>query len=554
MGYLATEIIGLLLGAAVLGVIVGWAIFGLGKKKVITRTVDNPALEGELKAERDLRKKAETRIVELETKETSFGERMNEREAKVSELTRQLEEITRLRGQTASEAQQRVAQLEGELQKKQEELKKLGERRPADFDERILERDRLIARYKTDLENALASTGKDAQRASQLERENAELRAALAAPVSGSGPGAKELAERDQTIARLGEELASLRRATPKDSGEKDAAIAHLNAELASLRKALEQAQTAKDSGDKEQTISRLNTELVSLRRAYEQSEQALEEQDAAIDKLTRDLQGVQHRLAIAEGRETASMTRPRVPRPVTNPRFAAMGDAEADATVSLSFDALVTPPEPRRPGNTGASPRPTPTGSSARPVASTTEASPRPPVMTENQPRPASPPTGTSRRPTGTTGVFPRAGATGTSARPTTGDPTASESTLAISLESLVAQIDAKPATAGPITRSTPRVTEGTGTTALADMVAAIDAARPSLPPAPEGASDDLMQIDGVSSTSATRLNALGLRTYKQIGSLNEVQLALVAEILKVSVDKIRREQWLEQARALST
>jgi len=89
---------------------------------------------------------------------------------------------------------------------------------------------------------------------------------------------------------------------------------------------------------------------------------------------------------------------------------------------------------------------------------------------------------------------------------------------------------------------------------TALADMVAAIDAARPSLPQAPEGASDDLMRIDGISSTSATRLNALGIRTWRQIASLNDGQLALVAEILKVSVDKMKREQWLEQARSLAS
>ncbi len=507
MGYLVTEIIGLLLGAAVLGLVIGWALFGLGKKN--TTTVSNPALEGELKAERDLRKKAETRLVELEAKELNFSDHQKERDAKLAELTRQVEEYSKQRAQTASEVdlrQQRISMLETELAHKQEEMKRLASerQRPTDLDERLVERDRLIARYKADLENALSTAGKDTGRLTQLERENAELRAALAAPISPTPPAApsKELAEREAQIARL-------------------------------------------------------NAELTSVKSAFQASEQALEEQDAAIDKLTRDLQGVQHRLAIAEGRETASMTRPRVPRPVTNPRFQAIGDPQ-ESTVALTLDTLVgqidQAPQAlpaRRPGNTGVSPRPTPTGTNPRPI--TTESTR--PVVTEPAPR-SSPPTGTSRRPTGTTGIFPRAGGatTGTSVRPVTNDPSANESTLAITLESLVAQIDSKPVTPGPTTRSTPRVTETTGMTALADMVAAIDAARPSLPQAPEGASDDLMRIDGISSTSATRLNALGLRTWRQIASLNDAQLGLVAEILKVSVDKIKREQWLEQARSLAS
>jgi predicted flap endonuclease-1-like 5' DNA nuclease len=506
MGYLVTEIIGLLLGAAVLGLVIGWALFGLGKKNATT--VSNPALEGELKAERDLRKKAETRLLELESREMNFSDHQKERENKIAELTRQLEEYSKQRAQTASEVdlrQQRISMLETELAHKQEEVKRLAadRQRPADLDERLVERDRLIARYKADLENALATAGKDTGRLTQLERENAELRAALAAPMPTS----------------------------PAPSPQKELA-------------------------EKEAQIARLNTELSNLKSAFDASEQALEEQDAAIDKLTRDLQGVQHRLAIAEGRETASMTRPRVPRPVTNPRFQAIGDSQ-ESTVALTLDTLVGQVDQapqglpaRRPGNTGVSPRPTPTGTNPRPI--TTEATR--PVVTE--PARTSPPTGTSRRPTGTTGIFPRAGGatTGTSARPVTNDPSGNESTLALSLETLVAQIDSKPVTPGPITRSTPRVAESTGMTALADMVAAIDAARPSLPQAPEGASDDLMRIDGISSTSATRLNALGLRTWRQIASLNDAQLALVAEILKVSVDKIKREQWLEQARTLAS
>ena len=57
MGYLATEIIILLAAAAVLGLVIGWALFGLGKPKAAAVTAANPKLEGDLKAERDARKK-----------------------------------------------------------------------------------------------------------------------------------------------------------------------------------------------------------------------------------------------------------------------------------------------------------------------------------------------------------------------------------------------------------------------------------------------------------------------------------------------------------------
>ena len=123
MGYLATEMIVLLGGAAVLGLIIGWALFGFGKKPAAqgAGNAANPKIESELKAERDARKKAEARIFELEAKETNFNDRLQERDAKVAELSHQLDDLSKYRVHSAAEIDlrdQRINALDAQLRER----------------------------------------------------------------------------------------------------------------------------------------------------------------------------------------------------------------------------------------------------------------------------------------------------------------------------------------------------------------------------------------------------------------------------------------------------
>lgn len=583
MGYLATEIIVLLAGAAVLGLIIGWALFGLGKKQVVTASgaiAGNPKAEQELKSERDARKKAEGRIFELEAKETNFNDRLQERDAKVAELSHQLDEHSKYRVNTAAELDsrdQRIAALEAQLRQRDAELSRTGG--VVGDDDRVADRDRQIAKLKTDLENALAA-GSDAARVRELERENAELRQTL--------------------VATDG--------AAPTTASEKDAIIA------------------------------RLNEEVTGLRAAYESAEQALEEQDAAIDKLTRDLQSTQHRLAVATGSEAAPApasgvrarpdTKPpenktitgivppppkmepppakvEAPKPAPKPepaKPAPVPTYEAgESTVAVSLADLVgqidsksdTKPQPVKPA-----PAPVPKAEPPKPapvpayeagestvalsladlvgqIDSKADAKVDAPKPAPEPPKPAPLPTyevsestvalsladlvgqidsKADSKPDSKPAIVPAKPAPAPVPPPMPVEaPAASESTVALSLDDLVAQIDARPAKpAAPVAIE---ASESTVAVSLADLVGAIDFApdiKLDVTPAPAGALDDLKEIRGIGPATEKRLNSAGILTWTQMAGLSEDQLLAVADLLKISVDKIKREQWVEQARAL--
>jgi len=137
------------------------------------------------------------------------------------------------------------------------------------------------------------------------------------------------------------------------------------------------------------------------------------------------------------------------------------------------------------------------------------------------------------------------------------------SESTVAISVDALVAQIDAQapaksatppaPAPAQPVAEEN----ESTVAISLADLVDSIDGVsdiKINVAPGPAGRIDDLKRIRGVGPTTEKRLNGAGIVTWEQMASLSDDDLNQVADLLKVTVDKIKREQWVEQARALRT
>lgn len=646
MGYLATEIIVLLAGAAVIGLIIGWALFGLGKNKAATTTVAvrDEKTDNELKSERDSRKKAEVRILELEARETNFGERLQERDTKIAELMHQLDEQARFRVQSAAQVE---------------------------------ERDHKIAA----LEKTLAE--RTAELAAQA---NAVAPVALAVPESTPGADPALLAEKDEEIARLTEEAQRLSEEVAalttglenlKASDVQHAArVAQLERENAELRATLVTTADATPTTreEKDQIIARLNEEVTGLRAAYEAAEQALEEQDAAIDKLTRDLLTAQKKLhaqpepapakagptrggAAAKGSAPSPSAAPPV-APVAAPPLPGPLEA-AESTVAVSLDALVaqidaspapksaTPPPippPLPPAPVAKAPaQPAPVEASESTVAISLDAlvaqidsgpakaapPPLPPAAPAAKPAPAvdvnestvaisldalvaqidSGPAKASPPPVVHAPVAPAApsvppapsGKAGfdlseatvalsldalvaqidsgpaKAPAPTPAPPVVqpkapqapqapepNESTVAISLDALVAQIEAggpkaPPPPPAPAPPAAVEANESTVAISLADLVAAVDS-EPEVtpleldaPPAPAGAFDDLQRIRGIGSNTAKRLNSAGIRTWRQMAALSERDLSQVADLLKISLDKIKREQWVEQARALT-
>ncbi|MCZ7545328.1 MAG: DUF4332 domain-containing protein [Anaerolineae bacterium] len=67
---------------------------------------------------------------------------------------------------------------------------------------------------------------------------------------------------------------------------------------------------------------------------------------------------------------------------------------------------------------------------------------------------------------------------------------------------------------------------------------------------PAPAG-EDNLTRIDGIGPAYARALNELGIRTFAQLAQADPE--ALAAQIDRLTADRIRRDDWLGQAAALS-
>jgi predicted flap endonuclease-1-like 5' DNA nuclease len=62
----------------------------------------------------------------------------------------------------------------------------------------------------------------------------------------------------------------------------------------------------------------------------------------------------------------------------------------------------------------------------------------------------------------------------------------------------------------------------------------------------------DDLTEIDGIGLTFAQALNNIGIRTFAQLAAQNPDDLAQRLAV-RVTADRIRRDGWIEQARAKS-
>jgi len=67
---------------------------------------------------------------------------------------------------------------------------------------------------------------------------------------------------------------------------------------------------------------------------------------------------------------------------------------------------------------------------------------------------------------------------------------------------------------------------------------------------PAVESAGDDLTEIKGIGAVSAERLHDTGVKTFAEIAAWSDDDLEANSAKIKVSVERIRREDWVGQAR----
>lgn len=107
------------------------------------------------------------------------------------------------------------------------------------------------------------------------------------------------------------------------------------------------------------------------------------------------------------------------------------------------------------------------------------------------------------------------------------------------------------------PVTRFRPPDSErpaATETTAIesAGSDAHAAPAESDVTPIEADAPDDSLQsIRGIGAVSEERLRAIGVTTIAQISAWSEDDVDMVAAQIKVSVERIRREDWVGQARA---
>ncbi len=76
-----------------------------------------------------------------------------------------------------------------------------------------------------------------------------------------------------------------------------------------------------------------------------------------------------------------------------------------------------------------------------------------------------------------------------------------------------------------------------------------------PVTPPSSDGHvdRDNLLIIKGTDAIYASRLDKAGYMRYEIIARWTDEQLPTIAAIIGVSVDKIRQDQWVEQAKLLA-
>lgn len=100
-----------------------------------------------------------------------------------------------------------------------------------------------------------------------------------------------------------------------------------------------------------------------------------------------------------------------------------------------------------------------------------------------------------------------------------------------------------------------TPRAEPAAAATSLGGAGAAVNtgvAQEEAAQAAPEGA-DDLTRLKGVGPKLATQLNTLGVTSFAQIASWSEADIDRIDDQLGRFKGRIRRDNWIEQAKLLS-
>lgn len=65
--------------------------------------------------------------------------------------------------------------------------------------------------------------------------------------------------------------------------------------------------------------------------------------------------------------------------------------------------------------------------------------------------------------------------------------------------------------------------------------------------------AGDDLQAIKGIGGVSEQRLSAIGVTTFAAIAAWSDDDVERVAKDIKISAERIKREDWVGQARAFA-
>lgn len=487
MGFLIGQIIAFLAGAALIGLFIGWALFG-GKKA--------PAASGGEAApappppppgpgpDTEALKKAEARAKELAAEREGLSANLSERDDEIAQLRHQIAQAEQYRVESANRVEQFQAQI-GSLQ------------------------DQLRAR---DADLALSGSGGDDLAAAEL---SAKLR------------------EREAELKRLQLAYDELKEVAGPDAP----AITELKAQVAELRAVLESGDDlAPAAGDDEQVKrlleqnAKLTEENLGLKAAYDAAERSLEEQDGAMDQLSHVLLKSQQESStlkqeVGELRDKLGLpplpeppTSRTIPRPVTGP----------PATAPLATPPVGTPPVGTPPVGPPPPPPPAP-----RPTA------------------PASQPAAPPSTPTPAVAAADE-------------DDAADEATMAIPAFELPDEGPPTPPPAPPAPETKadapapPKALEGPPKVAALEgppKVAALEgpvAAKALAAPAPAAEPQDLKAIKGIGPATEKRLVAAGVVSWAQIAALEGDALEALAEEIKVSSDKIRKDAWVEQAREL--
>ncbi len=478
MGFLIGEIIAFLAGAALVGVLIGWALFG--GKSAAPAAAGAGAGAGDGEASDKLRKQ----VTALEAERDGLQGNLTERDEKIAELRNHMDETSRYRVEMAEELnqqQERVKALEGQLRQRDAELAVDGvtpsdDAAVAELQRKLEERDDAIGKLERGLQELKAASSPDAPRVAQLEAEIAELKATLES-------GGQLVTEGDE-------------------GHEKDAVIA------------------------------RLEEEITGLRAAYEAAERSLEEQDGAIDQLTQDLVKAQQKIAQLDAQRT-QVEAEAIAAPPTPPPMEEDDDGVDEATIAMAAfdlpdDAPAVPVPPPVPPDSPLAPKET--GKFARPARPDGAAAPVVEAVAEPVEEAAP--------------AVEEAAPAVEEAAPVVEEAAPVVEEAAPAVEEAAPAAEAEAVAVAPEEAAT--VEEAAGPAVEVDEAT-------GMPAAPDGAQDDLKQIKGIGPALAKRLNAAGIVSSSQLAVISDAQLELLATEIKVSPDKIKKAQWVEQAKALN-